>query len=191
MIDDKNPDAKSVAVGAEDFHPIIIRRNDGFCVYLPEWRLSGEGSSLEEAYRQFEIDKKAFEARDLKYGLSAVTPEPYPTFKKKALLQELSLSFAKAATGMGAAILVAILLLPNIGAAFRNQAKAFLPAEMREPTFWIIQFPAKVNAQLDRLQPAEADQMQREWGRLIERTRFVWKPLAGAPDKATNPPRSK
>ncbi len=175
---------KSSVIQKDDFHPLVIRKEDRFCVYLPEWRISGEGDTLEDAYCQFEINLDAFEEREVKFGLASVTPEPYPALKRRTVIRELALSFGKAAAGAAAVILVAILLLPNIGAAFRNQAKSLVPAELRDPGFWAFQLPSRVNSRLDSLQPAEAEQMIREWSKLSERAAPMLKPLTCTPQVA-------
>ena len=186
MSQDKNPKGKGPSVVGRDFHPIIVQRDDSFCVYLPEWKISGEGASLEEAFRQYELNKRAIELRVAKFELATVTPEPYPTVKRAAILQDLSLFFVKAAASAFAVILVVVLLLPNIGAAFRHQVRELLP---REPGFWAIQLPSKLNARLDRFKPEEEEQMRNEWNRLLERTAPIWSPLTCQPRDKTKSAR--
>lgn len=152
------------------FYPVIIKKEEGFCIYLPEWRISGEGTSLEDAYKQFEANKKAVELRSEKYGLATLATDPYPKISKRSFYHELTLSFAKSAIGAFALVLVIILLLPNIGAAFNHQIKNIIPLELRNAKYWAIQFPAKINAQLDRVSPEEEVRIRREWGKLFERT---------------------
>lgn len=178
-----NVKEENSSVGAANFYPIIIRKNDGFCVYLPEWKISGEGASLEDAYLQFEANKKTIELRAEKFGLATLTPDPYPTLKNKSFYQELTLSFVKSAISVFATVLVIILLLPNIGAAIGYQIKNIVPSELRNPKFWAIQFPSQVNAKLDRLTPEEEEQMRREWNRLLVRTAPMLEPLGGTTDK--------
>lgn len=178
-----NVKEENPSVGAMDFNPIIIRKNDGFCVYLPEWKIGGEGASLEEAYLQFEANKKTVELRAEKFGLANLTPDPYPTLKNKSFYHELALSFVKSAIGVFATVLVIILLLPNIGAAVGYQIKNIIPSELRDPKFWAIQFPSQVNAKLDRLTPEEEEQMRREWNRLLVRTAPMLEPLISTTDK--------
>ena len=159
------------------FYPIIIRKNDSFCVYLPEWKLSGEGATLDEAYQQFEANKRAVELRGEKYGLAFLTPEAYPTMKKKSFYQELALSFLKSSISVFAIVLIVVLLLPNLGAVFGHQIKNIIPADVRNPKFWAIEFPAKVNARLDALAPEDEERIRREWGRLLDRALLAWKPV--------------
>lgn len=189
MSQDENPKAKGLSVVDRNFHPIIVRKDDGFCVYLPEWRISGEGASLEEAFRQYELNKKAVELRSAKFELATVTPEPYPVLRRAAILQDLSLFFVKAAASAFAVILVVVLLLPNIGAAFRHQVRELLPSEFRDPRFWAIQLPSKLNARLDQFKPEDEEQMRNEWSRLLERTAPVWSPLTCRPRDKTKPAR--
>jgi len=183
MNQDKNVKDEKSSVEAAEFHPIIIRRNGGFCVYLPEWKISGEGGTLEAAYEQFEANKKALELRAEKYGLATLTTDPYPTLKRKTFYQELALSFVKSAISVFATVLVIVLLLPNIGAAVGYQIKNIIPAELRDPKFWAIQFPSQVNAKFDRLTPEEEEQMRREWNRLLVRTGPIWRPFVSTTDK--------
>lgn len=155
---------------ADEFHPIIIDRANSFCVHLPELNVSGEGKTVEEAYRQFEINRAAYELRNKTYGLAAVGPQPYAPLRKPVLWQELSLFFTKAVIAAAAVLIVVVLLLPNIGAAVRHQVSAMVPATLKDPMFWMVQFPTKVNGRLDRMEPADAAQMNKEWNKLLERS---------------------
>lgn len=177
MIQGESPNMKNPAVTGSDFHPIIVQKENSFCVYLPEWNVSGEGPSLEEAFRQYERNKEAVESCSKKYGLAAVSPDPYPTLKRVAIFQELGLFFVKVATCAFAVILVIVLLLPNIGAAVRNQVNTLVPAEFLAYSFWAIEFPSQINERLDRLEPEKQKKMLSEWSKLLERTAIIWKPL--------------
>ena len=167
MIGEKSmPDATSPAGG---YRPIIIARDNGFCVHLPEMNIRGEGQTVEEAYRQFTANLAGYGQRSKTYGLAAAGPL-YTPLRKSALWQELSLFLTKTAVAAAAVIIVVVLLLPNIGAAIRHQVSAMVPATLKDPLFWMVQFPTKVNGRLDRMEPADAAQMNREWSKLIERS---------------------
>jgi hypothetical protein len=166
---------------ANEFHPIIIGRENGFCVHLPELNISGEGKTVEEAYRQFEINRATFEQRNKTYGLATVGPQPYSPVRKPVLWQELSLFFTKTVVAAAAVLIVVVLLLPNIGAAARYQINALVPASLKDPMFWMVQFPTKVNGRLDRMEPADAAQMNKEWGKLIDRSTPVLRALKCTP----------
>lgn len=173
--------------GSKEFHPLIVRQANGFCVYLPEWRVSGAGPSLEEAYRDFEHKMAAAERNTAEFGLLALTPEPYPTIKKRAVLQELVLFWIKVGSTACIAILSVVLLLPNISAALRHNLKEIIPKEIfspefKDPRYWAIQFPSQMNARLDRLKPEEEEQMRNEWNRLLGRTVPIFNPL-GCPSE--------
>jgi hypothetical protein len=172
---------------SKGFHPLIIRQANGFCVYLPEWRISGTGPSLEDAYRDFEEKMAATERNTAEFGLLALTPEPYPTIKKRAILQELALFWIKVGSTALIAILSVVLLLPNISAALRHNLKEIIPKEifspeLKDPRYWAIQFPAQMNARLDRLKPEEEEQMRNEWNRFLGRTVPIFTPL-GCPSE--------
>lgn len=176
----------------EDFNPVILRKDGRFCVYLPEWRLSGTGDSLEDAYRDYEQKARAAERHATEFGLSALTPEPYPSLKRGAVLHELGMFFAKVATGAFAVILLVVLLLPNISAAIRHNLKEMIPkeifsAELKDPRYWAIQFPAQMNARLDRLKPEEEEQMRNEWNKLLGRTVPIVSPLSCPPPAKAKP----
>jgi hypothetical protein len=153
-----------------EINPIIIRRDSGFCVHLPKWNVSGEGRTVEEAYSQFEANRLAFEQRKEIFGLVPATAPSYALRHKSVLWQELALFFTKTAVASAAVLVVVILLLPNIGAAARHQITAMIPATMKDPLFWMVQFPAKVNGRLDRMAPSDAEQMNKQWTKLIERS---------------------
>ncbi len=151
----------------DKFRPEIICRDDSFCVHLPEWNISGEGRTLEEAYRHFEAQKNAMQERAKKFALAEFSPEPYPPIKRKRVLQELGLFFAKTVTLVFAVVFTLILLLPHIGAAVRNQ---IAPRAVGTLNHWALDFPKKINARLDRVTPEEQRQMMDQWERLLKRT---------------------
>lgn len=195
MIRNETDTKNASSIESKGFHPLIIRKEDSFCVYLPEWKVSGVGSSLEEAYRQFEQNCKAVEAHAAEFGLSALTPEPYPVLKRGAVLQELTLFFVKVASSAFIVILLVVLLLPNIAASIRYNLKEMIPkeiipVELKDPKYWALQFPAQMNARLDRLKPEEEEAMRNEWGRLLGRTVPIVSPLTCQPQKKSTPVRS-
>ena len=159
----------------KEFYPLIIHNNNGYCVYLPEWRISGTGISLDEAYRKFEQNFKAIEEHAEMFGLATLTPEPYPQLKKRAILQDLALFYIKVASSALIVILSIVLLLPNISAAVRNSLKEMLPKEiipieMKDPKYWALRFPEEINTKMDKLKPEEEKIMKKEWNKLLNRT---------------------
>ncbi len=162
-------------------HPFIIAADGGFCVHLPEWNVSGEGTTVEEAYRNFEINRAAFEQRSQKYGLSSATASSYAIVRKPLFWQELSLFFMKTGVAAAAVIIVVVLLLPNLGAAVRHQVEALVPATLKDPLFWAVQLPTKINGRFDRMEPADREQMNREWNKLIDRSAPALRALKCAP----------
>lgn len=196
MLRDETDAGRFPSAESRGFHPMIIRKKDCFCVYLPEWKVSGAGASLEEAYRQFELNLKTVEAHAAEFGLSALTPEPYPLLRKSAVLQELALFFVKVASSAFIVILLVVLLLPNIAAALRHNLKEMLPKEiipieLKDPKYWAIQFPEQMNARLDRLKPEEEEQMRKEWNKLLGRTVPVVSPLTCSPQNKAAPARTR
>jgi hypothetical protein len=195
MLRDETAGQKPPSAESKGFHPVIIRKLDSFCVYLPEWKVSGVGNSLEEAYLQFEQNLKAVEAHAAEFGLSALTPEPYPVLTRGAVLQGLALFFVKVASSAFIVILLVVLLLPNIAAALRHNLremlpKEIIPVELKDPKYWALQFPAQMNARLDRLKPEEEEQMRYEWNKLLGRTLPLISPLTCQPlakTKLTHP----
>ena len=174
-------DKKSLSSGLKEFHPLIIRKDGSFCVYLPEWKVSGVGPTLEEAYRKFEQNFEAVEAHAAEFGLSALTPEPYPVLKRVAILQELKLFFIKVASAAFTVILLVVLLLPNITSALRHNLKEIIPVELQDPKYWALQFPAQMNAGLDKLKPEEEEKMRNDWNRLLGRTLSIVSPVTSQP----------
>lgn len=154
---------------AGGFHPLIYRKGEDFCVYLPEWKVSGVGASLDEAYIQYERNLEMVRDRSAEFGLGDLSPEPNPIFKRREVLHELSLFFLKVASTAFIVILTVVLLLPNISAAFRHNLQAIWSAEMKDPKYWALQVPEKLNAKLDRLSPEEEEKIRNEWGRLTGR----------------------
>jgi hypothetical protein len=178
MINDQAPDG---GFRAAAIHPVIIDNGATVCVYLASANVSGEGASVEEAYRQFQFNYAAFEQRRKVYGLPAAGLELFAPIRKPVLWQQLSLFFTKTAIAAAAVIVVVVLLLPNIGAAVRHQVSAMVPAQLKDPAFWMVQFPAKVNGRFDRMDPAEAEQMKKDWAKLLERATPALQALKCAP----------
>ncbi len=149
------------------FHPTVIRGENSFCVYLPEWNVSGEGRTLQEAWAQYEERIQEAQERAGKFGLATSSPESWPTIRNFSVLRDLSLFFTKIATAAFAVVLVGILLLPHITAALKSQINP-LP----EGTFkrLAIETPAKLNEKFDRLSPEEQQQLIHQWGKLWKRT---------------------
>jgi hypothetical protein len=167
---------------AKGIHPMVIRKTSGFCVYLPEWRVSGVGPSLEDAYRDFESKMSVAERNDAEFGLQVLAPETYPGLKRSAIFQELMLFWIKVGSSALIAVLTVVLLLPNISAALRHNIKEIIPKEifspeLKDPRYWAIQFPSQMNARLDRLKPEEEAQMRNEWNKLLGRTVPIFSPL--------------
>jgi|GEM_PF-3826632 len=187
MIRKDTDEKKSLSIETRGFHPVIVRKDDSFCVYLPEWKVSGVGPSLEEAYQQFEYNFETIEAHAFEFGLSALTPEPYPTLKRGAVLQELTLFLVKVASSAFIVILLVVLLLPNISAALRHNLKEIIPVELKDPKYWALQFPEQMNARLDRLKPEEEKKMRNEWSRLLGRTVPIVSPMACQPQVKLKP----
>ena len=149
----------------DKFHPLIIRNNDSFCVYLPEWKVSGTGRSLDAAYLQFMNNMKAVANQNETFGLSALTPDPYPTLTKRAVIHDLSLFLVKIAASALILIFLIVILLPNLSASFHHAIKGVI----KDPKYWALDFPAKVNARLDSITPELEEKMIRDWKTLIER----------------------
>ena len=195
MIRNETDAPKSSSIESKGFHPLIIRKADSFCVYLPEWRVSGVGPSLEEAYQQFEQNCQAIEQTAEEFGLATLTPEPYPLVKRRAILQDLALFYVKVASSAFIVILLVVLLLPNIAAAVRHNLKAMLPkeiipVELKDPKYWAHQFPAQMNERLDRLTPEEEEKMRNEWNKLLSRTIPIVSPVTCQSQDKFKPIRS-
>ena len=177
---------KSLSIESREFHPLIIRKDGSFCVYLPEWKVSGVGPTLEEAYRKFEQKFEDVEAHAAEFGLPALTPEPYPVLKRAAVFQELKLFFIKVASAAFTVIFLVIILLPNITSALRHNLKEMLPkeiipVELLDPKYWALRFPAQMNAGLDKLEPEEEEKMRNDWNRLLGRTLSIVSPMKSQP----------
>lgn len=149
----------------DKFHPLIIRNNDSFCVYLPEWKVSGTGRSLDAAYLQFMNNMKAVENQNERFGLSALTPDPYPTLNKRAVIHDLSLFLVKIAASALILIFLIVILLPNLSASLQHTIKGVV----KDPKYWLLDFPSKVNARLDSITPGVEEKMIQDWKTLIER----------------------
>ena len=191
MADEPNNYQAEAQVSDDKFAPIVIRKDDGFCVYLEELNISGDGQTLEEAYRLYEQNKKAYEARTDKFGLDAIKPERFPALKRGALLREMALFSTKAALASFAVILVVVILLPNIGSAVSHQLTSLVNVivrpEFQKPRFWAIELPTKLNAQLDRLNPDEEAKMAAEWNKFFTRADPILGPLLCTPQNRAMP----
>ena len=103
------------------------------------------------------------------------------------VLQELKLFFIKVASAAFTVILLlVVLLLPNITSALRHNLKEMLPkeiipVELLDPKYWALQFPAQMNAGLDKLKPEEEEKMRDDWNRLLGRTLSIVSPVTSQP----------
>lgn len=161
--------------------PVILDNGTSICVYSLETGVSGEGATIDAAYSQYKTNLTAFEKRRSDYALPAVGPQPLAPMKNLAIWQELALFFTKTTVAAAAVVVVIILLLPNINAALRNQVTSLIPQQIKDPGFWMVQFPAKVNGRFDRMEPAEAEQMNKDWARLLDRAKPALQAIKCAP----------
>jgi hypothetical protein len=164
-----------------NMHPTIIHNENGYCVYLPEWRVSGIGNNLEEAYKQFQKNLQLIQENRTKFGLASLTPESYPVIKNGEIRRDLVLFFSKVAASVFIVVAVIIALLPMINAAIKNtlshSVQGLISAESKDPKYWALKFPNDINARLDSMLPEDREKMLKEWNQLITRTSPLWKPL--------------
>jgi hypothetical protein len=164
-----------LSVEEKGFYPLIIQKKDSYCVYLPEWRISGTGKTLEEAYSQFKQNYKSLQQHAEEFGLATLTSEPFPVLRWPRIFQELAIFYIKVASSAFIVVLMIILLLPNISAAVRNSIremlpKEIIPIEMKDPRYWALKFPEEINTKMDKLKPEEEETMKKEWNKLLNRT---------------------
>lgn len=156
-----------------NYQPIIIRNDNGFCIYLSELNIKAVGDSISDAYAQFERKIHEEDLRTEEFGLNTFKAEPYPSLKRKNLLQELAMFGAKVAVSAFTTILVVVLLLPNISAALKHNIRETIPMELRDPRYWALQFPEQINSRLDRLKPEEQKEIGAQWAKLRERVQEI------------------
>jgi len=164
-----------------NLHPTIIQNENGYCVYLSEWRVSGIGETLDGAYRQFQENLKLIQLNNSKFGLAYLTTDAYPTIKNGDIRRDLVLFFSKVAASVVIVIALVIALLPMINAALKNtlsqSTQGIISAESRDPRYWALKFPTDINARLDAMSTEEREKMFKEWNQLITRTSLLWRPL--------------
>jgi hypothetical protein len=164
-----------------NLHPTIIQNENGYCVYLSEWRVSGIGETLDDAYKQFQENLQLIQLNNSKFGIAYLTPESYPTIRNGDVKKDLMLFLIKVAACVFVSIALFIALLPMINAALKNTLKqstqGIISAESRDPRYWAVKFPTDINARLDTMTPEEREKMFKEWNQLITRTSLLWKPL--------------
>ena len=148
-------------------NPVIIKKENVFCVYLPEWNVGAEGKTLDEAYSAFELKLTEMRQQSDKFGLATVSPDSYPKMRNQGLLREISVFFIKVGTATFAILLVAILLLPHIGAAVRSQISPIPEGRMKKIA---VEIPTKINAKFDNLSPDEERELIKQWSKLWKRT---------------------
>jgi hypothetical protein len=172
---------KSDISRSTNFHPTIIQNENGYCVYLSEWRVAGVGETLDAAYKQFQENLQLIQLNNSKFGIAYLTPESYPTIKNGDVRKDLMLFLIKVAASVIVSIALFIALLPMINAALKNTLKqstqGIISAESRDPRYWALKFPTDINARLDAMTPEEREKMFKEWNQLIIRTSNLWKPL--------------
>ena len=171
----------SLAELDNNFNPLIVRNKDSYCVYLPEWRISGVGVTLDEAYEDYRKKfNKVFDDFN-RFGLSNLTPEPYPNIKNGEIKRSLTLFLAKVTLSVVIIALTLTALLPIMRAALndalRNSANSLISAESKDPRYWALKFPADINEKLNKISEEDRNKMFKEWNELLIRTSPLWKPL--------------
>lgn len=166
---------------SERFNPLILKKNNSFCVYLPEWKISGVGLTLEDAYNEYSKNLKSTCDHFNKFGLSNLTSEPYPKIKNREIKRELTIFLSKVFLSSIVIVMIAVALMPIMSAALKDALKktsdGLISAELRDPRYWAVKFPSDINEKLDRMSEEERKKMLAEWNELLTRTSPLWKPL--------------
>jgi hypothetical protein len=174
-------DTTLISEDSSKFNPIIIKNKNGFCIFLPEWKISGAGATLEDAYFEYNQSLKEKEDSFNKFGLATLSAEPYPNLKNADIRRDLILFLSKVALSTIIIIAVFIALLPIMRAALRDaltqSTQALISAESRDPRYWALKFPTDINAKLNRMSPEDREKMLKEWNELLTQTSPLWKPL--------------
>ena len=74
---------------------VLVAQDNNFYIHQPELSIGGEGSTLEEAYKQYNKNLQILKKNIERYSLATITQEPYPLTRNRSNFQELSLFFFK------------------------------------------------------------------------------------------------
>ena len=159
------------------FRPIIIHNDDGFCVFLPEKDIVGEGSTLTEAYSNFREALAQRTNQEARYELADYSQDPIPYHRNTFFLRELGAFWLKVSTGIALACFIFVLLLPVMRTAIEhhvtNIISSKISSNLLSKKFWAINVPTKLNQQYSNLSAAELDQLKAEWGLLLARITYL------------------
>ena len=148
------------------YTPIIIQNEAGFCVYLPGKGISGEGATLDDAYKEYLGNLTDNEKRAERYSLATITQDPYPIIKHRDVVRELITFWLKAVSAFIIVIIVLVLLLPNIRAAAEYQIS-------ESARFVAFDLPQILITKIDKLKPEEEAKISAEWGQVIKKTSSI------------------
>jgi len=162
------------------FRPIIIDNDDGFCVFLSEKDIVGEGSTLAEAYSNFREALAQRKTQEAQYELADYSQDPFPYQRNTFFLRELGVFWLKVSTGIALACFIFVLLLPVMRTAVEhhvakvaNTISSAIPFNPLSKKFWAINFPTRLNQQYSNLSAAELNQLKSEWQLLLARITYL------------------
>jgi len=178
----------------DQYTPVIIQRDGRFCVFLREKNISGEGSTLNEAFTNFEKNISELSFQEERFGLATQAQEPFPNLRGMSIIRELSLFWLKVTTGVALTILLVVLLMPALRAATEHHLSGIfvdiaeiIPTGIYSKKFWAIEIPKRLNNQFDNLTTQEADDLRSEWSFLLTRIDYLLS--NNDPDSTTAPSR--
>jgi hypothetical protein len=160
-----------------NFNPLIIKNLEGYCVYLPGWKIFGIGSTLEIAYSEYENNLKQviknIDTYDIKDDIFYKLNPKEGSYQK--IFSEILIFNLKILSSSIILVLTIILLLPNISAAIKNSFKEIIhkdviSSEFRDLKYWAVVFPDQINRKIDSLSTEDERQMKKNWNKLLDRT---------------------
>ena len=159
----------------KDDTPVILKKKNGtFLVYSKVLNIYGEGKNVSEAFEKYEVASKKLNKIYDKYSLNT---DFESTIKRKKLFIEIRNFLIKSFIISIAFVLIIILLLPNISAAFKNHALKLIDAKILNLRYYTYELPKKLNKKFENLSENEKTELIENWRKLISRVDYLYEEM--------------
>jgi len=159
--------------------PVILSKENEFCIYLPDKNIMCVGESLDDLYLEYEKLLAQRLSLEENYEINDSGHESHANLRYQRVFQELGVTLLKTTSVVIIAVFILTLLMPAIRASLSHHTKKivadFTPTisnELYSAKYWAIEVPSRINERYDQLSVVEQDRMKEEWSKLLARIPF-------------------
>ena len=159
--------------------PVILSKENEFCIYLPDKNIMCVGESLDDLYLEYEKLLAQRLSLEENYEINDSGHESPANLRYQRVFQELGVTLLKTTSVVIIAVFILVLLMPVIRASLSHHTKKivaeFTPTisnELYSAKYWAIEVPSRINERYDQLSVVEQDRMKEEWSKLLARIPF-------------------